>query len=264
MLSYLLAGVLLTGTTSLMTGCGISPDSIILPTAGETSSPPTSLDEAIAAKNHAVLRENISIWEREQATTRKDAFTEALAAYHIGSSSDDHHWSLLSTKLFDAILEKNPDFVLARAWRGSAHAVYAGDYPVKGLLLIIPGPGFVRLEHVRRAFKDLNDAVEAAPDDPAVRLIRASTFIGMPGTFGGHDDGIKDFAILDDWTENPDSNPQNADLLKSQGWRSGYYLSRARSMVRLEDAAEARKAWQNLLNVSDDPADKELAQWHLR
>ena len=263
-LGTMLTGLLLTGVTTLLTGCAASPDNIVLPAPESASSPPTSVDEAIAAKNNAVLQENIAIWEQEQSAARKDTFTEALAAYHIGSSSGDHHWSLLSTKLFDAVLDKNPDFVLARAWRGSAHAKYAGNYPIKGVLLVIPGPGFVRLEHVRRAFRDLNDAVEAAPNDPVVRLVRASTFIGMPGTFGGHDVGAEDFAILDGWTDEPASNPRNADVLAGRGWRSQYFLNRARSMAKLGKTEMAREAWRNLLDESDDPADRELARWHLK
>ena len=264
LLGYLLAGILLTSGTTLMTSCAVSPNRITLPVAAAETTVPASLAEAKAAKDSALLRENINLWDREQAARRKDAFTEALAAYHIGSLSGDYRWSLLSVKLFNEILDENPNFNLARAWRGSAHAVYAGDYPIKGFLLVIPGPGFIRLWHVRRAFIDLNNAVENAPDDPVVRLIRAATFIGMPARLGGHDTGAEDMDVLAGWTSNPASNPQNQELLESQGWLRQYYLGRAKAMVKLDQSTEARLAWQDLLQVSDDPADKELAQWHLK
>ena len=264
LLSTLLFGGLFLVLTSLVVGCASTPENITLPTVAPSSAP-SSLEEAIAAKDNAVLREHIAIWEHEQSATRKDAFTEALAAYRIGSASDDYRWSLLSVNLFDDILQDKPDFVLARAWRGSANAVYAGNFPINGLLLIIiPGPGLIRLEYVRRAFRDLNDAVEAAPDDPVIRIIRASTFIGMPAIFGGKGTGIEDFATLDAWTNNPASNPQNTDLLASQEWRNQYYLNRARAMAEIENTPEAKKAWGNLLQESNDPIDKELAQWHLK
>ncbi len=263
-LKHISFGILLLFSVGVMTGCASVPGNIHLPEVSPQSASPASLEEAIVAKNASVLREYIVVWEEEQRATRKDPFTAALAAYRIGFASNDHSWSALSINLFDNILDENPEFILARAWRGSAYAIYAGDHPVKGFWLIIPGPGFARLEYVRRAFRDLNDAVEAAPNDPAIRLIRASTFIGMPKIFGGYDTGIEDFAILDKWTNTPASNQGNVDLLASQEWRSEYYLNRARSMVELEDLAGAREAWQNLLQTSDDPADKELAQWHLR
>jgi tetratricopeptide (TPR) repeat protein len=261
--STIFVGLVLCSTT-LLAGCAVSPDEISLPAVASISSAPSSLDDAIVAKKNTVLQEYIAVWEREQTATSKDAFTEAFAAYQIGSASEDHHWSFLAVQLFNEILAENPDFVLARAWRGSARAIYARDYPVKGVLLVIPGPGFVRLDYVRRAKRDLNEAVEAAPDDPIIRLIRASTFINMPSFFGSKDIGVGDFDVLDIWTNNPASNFQNSDILTSQTWRSEYYLNRARAMVKIENTAEAKEAWLNLLQESPDPIDKELAQWHLK
>ena len=43
---------------------------------------------------------------------------------------------------------------------------------------------------------DLDAAVGAAPDDPVVRLVRASTYVAMPPVFGGGDEGLADFDRL--------------------------------------------------------------------
>jgi tetratricopeptide (TPR) repeat protein len=249
---------------SLLNGCTVSPDNITLPAVTQSPSTFSTLEDVVAAKDHAIMREHIAIWQREQAASRKDAFSEALAAYRIGAASKMSRWSKLSIKLFDAILESNPDFALARAWRGSAKVIYSGNFPIRGPAMVIPGPGFVRMGYVWGGFSDLNDAVDAVPNDPVIRLIRASTFIGAPAFFGGREQGMADFAMLDAWTNTPASNPENADLLASEEWRSQYYYNRGKAMEQLGNKAEANKAWQNLQQSSSDELDRELAKWYLK
>lgn len=261
---YLASGVILMAVATVMLGCAPSLDDVAVPAFNTEGTAPASLREAETAKNHAVLRENIDIWSREQAATQKDAFVEALATYRIGAASEDYQWTYRSLLLFDAILEEDADFTLARAWRGAANATYAQDHRIKKALFVIYVPEFIPLDYVWRSFRDLNQAVKAAPNDPMIRLIRASTFIRMPELFSGHDEGMEDFALLDGWTNDPSTNPQNADLLATAEWRSQYFLNRARAMERLENTTEAERAWKNLLQESNDQVDQELARWHLK
>ena len=153
-------------------------------------------------------------------------------------------------------------------WRSLVHggapptALLARDYPVRGLWQIIPGPGFVRLYHVKAAFSDLDSAVEAAPWDPVVRLIRASTYLAMPSVFGGGDKGRADFDELRAWTSDPDGNPEFSDLLQSQSWRAQYFFARARAMDEVGEHEDAARAWEQLSEATDDRTLQELATWH--
>lgn len=257
--TWLAAGVLATGYGSLLTGCAsTAPGSAPMsPPSGEID----SVEKAEQAWRAGQIAEYEPIWNEENGP-HGDPFSAGLAAWHLASVTEDPAWSGKAIDIFDKVLDRMPDFTLARAWRGSAHALAARDYPIQGLWQIVPGPGFVRLYHVRAAFSDLDEAVGAAPDDPAIRLIRGSTYLGMPSIFGGADEGLADFDALDGWTRDPESNPDQADVLRSMGWRESYYLSRSRAMERIGRDEDAARSWMRLAGTTDDPILQELAKWH--
>ena len=201
-----------------------------------------------------------ALWKEESAAGG-DPFSAALAAYHLASLTREPGWSAAALDAFDRTLESRPDFALARAWRGSAHALRARDFPVRGLLLLLPGPGFARLAHVKASFSDLDAAAGAAPRDPSIRLIRAATYAGMPAIFGGTDAALADFRRLLAWTRDPESNPEHADLLRSASWRERYHLARARAMQGLDRKEDAAASWARLAEVGEDPVLQELAKW---
>ena len=220
-----------------------------------------SLEKAEQAWRAEAIAEHEPIW-REESGPDGDAFAAGLAAYHLASATFDPAWSNQAIDAFDRALEANPGFALARAWRGSAHALLARDYPVRGLWQMVPGPGFIRLYHVKVAFSDLDSAVEATPDDPLVRLIRASTYLAMPSVFGSDDEGLEDFDKLRAWTRDPDSNPGYADILRSRSWREEYFLARSRAMGEAGRSTDAARSWQRLSEETDDPTLQKLAKWH--
>ena len=115
---------------------------------------------------------------------------------------------------------------------------------------------------MQASFSDLDAAVGAAPRDPAVRLLRAATRLGMPAIFGGADEGLADFRRLQGWTRDPESNPEHAELLGSARWRERYHLARARAMQGIGREADAARSWARVAEVSDDPLLQELAKWH--
>ena len=256
--TWLAAGVLATGHAILVSGCApVTP--VVEPLA--SSEEIDSLEKAEQAWRAAEIAEYEPIWNEESAPDG-DPFSAGMAAYHLASATLDPAWSNEAIDAFDKVLESNPGFASARAWRGSAHALMARDYPLQGLWQIIPGPGFVRLYHVKAAFSDLDSAVDAAPDDPVIRLVRASTYLAMPSVFGGGEEGRADFDKLQAWTRDPDSNPDYSDVLRSREWRERYYLSRSRAMVAGEEPEDAARSWQRLAEVTDDPIVQELAKWH--
>ena len=256
--TWLAAGVSAMGYGFLASGCTPVAPAVeaVIPSAEIDS-----LDDAEQAWRAAAIAEHEPIW-KEESDSGGDPFAAGLAAYHLASATFDPAWSNLAIDAFDRALEAAPGSALARAWRGSAHALLARDYPVRGLWQIVPGPGFVRLYHVKAAFSDLDAAVESAPDDPLVRLIRASTYLAMPPVFGGRDEGLADFDRLRGWTRDPDGNPGYADILRSGSWREEYFLARSRAMGEAGRSEDAARSWQRLSEETDDSILEELAKWH--
>lgn len=258
---YVFCGVLGALYVVNLTSCAQIP---VVPELKSPSTPQsiTSVEEAQDTWNNQELTLYTTIWN-EESLDDGDAFSAGLAAYNIASILNDYNWSSEAYGKFTFVLDRQPDFVMARSWRGSASALQARNYPVGGVFLVIPGPGFHRLYHVKSAFSDLNVAVEAAPNDPIVRLIRAASIIGMPAIFGGHDDGINDFMRLQKWTDRPESNAEHSALLKSETWLSQYYLAKAKAMMRLENNEEVIIAWKKLEELTTDPLLKSLAKWKI-
>ena len=256
--TWLAAGVLALGYGLVASGCTpVTPVAGPVVPAGEMD----GLEKAEQAWRAGIVAEHEAIWNEESGPDG-DPFAAGLAAFHLASATRDPAWSNAAVDAFDKVLDSDPGFALARAWRGSAHALMARDYPVKGLWQIVPGPGFVRLYHVKAAFSDLDAAVAAAPDDPVIRLIRGSTCLAMPPVFGGGDEGRADFGKLRAWTRDPDGNPGHAEVLRSRSWREKYHLARARAMEAIGEDEEALRSWKRLSETTDDPTLQELAKWH--
>ena len=256
--TWLAAGVAAAGYGLLASGCTpVTPVVEPIVPAGEID----GLEKAEQAWRAETITEHEALWNEESGSDG-DPFSAGLAAFNLASATRDPAWSNAAIDAFDKVIENDPGFALARAWRGSAHALMARDYPVKGLWQIIPGPGFVRLYHVKAAFSDLDSAVDAAPDDPVIRLIRGSTCLAMPPVFGGGDEGLADFDRLHAWTRDPDSNPEHAEVLRSRSWREKYHLSRARAMEEIGEDEDALRSWKRLSETTDNPTLQELAKWH--
>lgn len=256
--TWLAAGVLVTGYGLLASGCtSVTPVVEPLAPTGRID----SLETAERAWRAERIAEHEPIWAAEGAPDG-DPFSAGVAAFRLASATLDPAWANEAVDAFDRALENDPALALARAWRGSAHALMARDYPVKGLWQIVPGPGFVRLYHVRAAFSDLDEAVDAAPADPFVRLVRASTYLAMPAVFGGAEVGLTDFETLREWTRDPDRNPEFADVLRSPGWREEYLLARSRAMEAFGAHDDAARSWERLSESTDNPTLQELAKWH--
>ena len=256
--TWLAAGGLALGYGLLASGCmPVTPVVEPIVAASEID----SLEKAEQTWRAEQIAEHEPIW-KEESGPGGDPLSAGLAAYRLASATLDPAWSNAAIDAFDEALESAPGFALARAWRGSAHALMARDYPVKGIWQIVPGPGFVRLYHTRAAFSDLDSAVAAAPGDPLIRLIRASTYLAMPSVFGGGDEGLADFDKLGNWTRDPDTNPDHADILRSRNWREEYYLARSRAMEAFGETEDAARSWWQLSESTDSPTLQELAKWH--
>ena len=257
--TWLAAGGLALGYGLLASGCmPVTPVVEPIVAAPEID----SLEKAEQTWRAEQIAAHGPIW-KEESGPGGDPFSAGLAAYRLASATLDSAWSNAAIDAFDEALASSPGLALARAWRGAAHALMARDYPVKGIWQVVPGPGFVRLYHVRAAFSDLDSAVDAAPGDPLIRLIRASTYLAMPPVFGGGGEGLADFYKLGEWIRDPDSNPDYADILRSRTWREEYSLARSRAMEAFGETEDAVRSWRQLSESTDNPTLQELAKWHL-
>jgi len=225
---------------------------------------PTTID-SIQSAEMAFSAEKVSlysqIWQDETGKSG-DYFSAGIAAWKLAAESKDPTWSNAAITKFKAALE-GVDSANGKAWLGSSHALMARDFPIQGWWQVIPGPGFVRLLHVWKSFAYLDKAVEMAPKDPVIRLIRGSTYIGMPTIFGGQKDGLADFALMEQWIENSQLNVEFADIITSQSWLQEYFLSCARSMASLGNKEKETLCWQQLYSITKNPKVKEVAKWHL-
>ena len=179
------------------------------------------------------------LWD-EESEANGDPYIAGKAAYDIAQLTGEPQWSKQATDLLSEARAHNPQFALATAYLGSAYALRARDFPLRGLWQVIPGPGFVRMYYVFRAEALLNEAVEQDPQNPITRLIRAATVINMPGIFVSHDTALADFALLAEWEQNPNANPPHADVLTSDEWLREFYDSYIETLI--EQGEDARAA----------------------
>lgn len=257
----LITGVLLVVYGFLLSSCTAVVPKVPSPES-QSGAQVDSLDAAKATfKAHQIAIYG-QIWEEENVADG-DKFSAGLSAWKLANATEDSAWSKTAINVFTDALKTQPNIPQLTAWLGSSHALMARDYPVQGLWQIIPGPGFVRLYHVKKSFSYLDDAVGMAPKNPIVRLIRASTYLGLPAIFGGRKEGNADFELLEQWIENSQLNPEFADLLSSKTWLQEYFFSCAKAMANVGRDEGALRCWRKLHQIAKEPNLKTLAKWHL-
>jgi hypothetical protein len=197
------------------------------------------------------LDEAIRLWEAESGELG-DSFSAGKAAYDIASVTHDPKWANEAIDRLAEAREVLPDFAQATAYQGSAHALVARDFPLQGIWMLLPGPGFVRIWYVKRAEELLNKAVEQNGDDPVVRLFRAATMSSMPQillTDGGVAD--TDFALLERWEADPKLNSEYEDILNSDKWRKAFYEAYAEQLSENQREDEAENYRTKLIELEE-------------
>ena len=244
----------------VLTGCVGAPK---LPDASTLVSTTQIYDKKSAEeawRSSQVLKYG-EIWTRHSAPNA-DPYRAGQGAYYLALATFEPEWSKAAIKAFDEALDEEPDFPhRARAFLGAAHRLAARDFPIQGAAqyLLLGTPGWIRTYHVRTSVSHLNRAVEAAPNDPVIRLFRGAAFVGIPAFFGGREKGLADYVQLEKWTKQPSSNPAYSDLLSSKEWRDEYYLMRAQSMKQAGIQHESITAWQILSNEASNAYLKSFA-----
>ena len=145
------------------------------------------------------------------------------------------------TKALTADLEKwtreQPKNYLLLAYLGSAYTLDSRD--------AWPGPG--KLTYLKNGGRTLDAAVAAAPDNPAVRFVRAIDYFQLPSIFGKRQTARDDFTLL---LKQVNGEAPNDYLLSAETQQAIYYYAglSAQEMAR---PADARRVW--IQGVALDP-----------
>jgi len=139
------------------------------------------------------------------------------------------------TRALTADLEKwtkaQPDNHLLQAYLGSVYTLDSRD--------AWPGPG--KLKFLRDGGRELDAAVAAAPDNPAVRFVRAIDYYELPWFFGKGATARDDFQTL---LKQVDGGTKSAYVLNVETQQAIYYYA-GLSFKQMGQPVEARKAWRH-------------------
>jgi len=141
--------------------------------------------------------------------------------FDICAASSVYAYCVDAADQYAELVEADGEDWESRAYLGSSYGLKARDFPIQGLWQIFPGPGFVRLYYMNRSKKHLDEAVDAQPLNPITRLIRASTYVSMPGK---SEVARNDMKLLLSWISDPDSNADYAELLRLRAYVDEVYL----------------------------------------
>ncbi len=148
------------------------------------------------------------------------------------------------TKDLTADLEKwtkeQPTNYLLEAYLGSAYTLCSRD--------AWPGPG--KLEFLKNGGKLMDAAVTSAPENPAVRFIRAINYYSLPAIFGKRQTARDDFQIL---VKQVDGVTKTVYVLNLET-RQAIFLYAGLSYYDLDQNKEAKDVWEQGLKL--DPASK--------
>ncbi|HEX4139032.1 MAG TPA: hypothetical protein VHY09_01700 [Candidatus Methylacidiphilales bacterium] len=137
------------------------------------------------------------------------------------------------TKALTTDLEKwtreQPNNHLLQAYLGSVYTLDSRD--------AWPGPG--KLTYLKNGGKELDAAVAAAPDNPAVRFIRAIDYYELPWFFGKRQTARDDFATL---VKQIDGETPSAYVLNVETQQAIYYYA-GLCYKQMSQPDDAKKAW---------------------
>jgi hypothetical protein len=146
------------------------------------------------------------------------------------------------TKALTTDLEKwtreQPDNHLLQAYLGSVYTLDSRD--------AWPGPG--KLTYLRNGGKLMDAAVTAAPDNPAVRFVRAIDYFELPFFFGKGSIARDDFQIL---LKQIDGEIKTPFTLNIETQQAIYYFA-GLSFKQLSQVPQAKAAWQQGLALDSN------------
>jgi len=153
-----------------------------------------------------------------------DAFATARRL-HLAGVDGDAEAAEAAHERFQALHEQHPEQPLIRAYLGSAKLLLSRDATLP----------WNKQAHAEAGGEHLNAAVEAAPDDIPVRLVRAASTIELPGFFNVADQTRADIHWLTEQYEK--SDPALDDATRA---RIAHLMGRQQ---RIDDRPESAQRW---------------------
>jgi len=145
--------------------------------------------------------------------------------------------------LFKRLLELEPENAEAHSWYGSV-------LTLKGRDAWLP---ISKMRYVNSGIKEMDKAVQLAPDNITVRMIRANNSLALPELFHRTEVAITDFEYLLSLAR---KRPEefNKTLLGE------IYLKLGNAYRKKGDIIEARENWQKAIKISPDSKEAEKAR----
>jgi len=170
---------------------------------------------------------------QDSGTMKTDPFSDPLikkieARHEKAALGDTKETKDLTTDL-EKWTKEQPDNHLLQAYLGSVYTLDSRD--------AWPGPG--KLTFLRNGGALMDAAVTAAPDNPAVRLVRAIDYFELPAIFGKRQTARLDFEMLVKQIEGVEKTPYVLDLATQQA----IYYYAGMSYYQLSDNAQAKDVW---------------------
>jgi hypothetical protein len=165
--------------------------------------------------------------------TQVDPFSDPLIKQVQARHEKAVNGDTKETKALTADLEKwtqeQPMNFLLQAYLGSVYTLDSRD--------AWPGPG--KLTYLRKGGQWLDAAVASAPDNPAVRFVRAIDYFELPAIFGKRQTARDDFQILLKQIDGETKSPYVLDTQTQQA----IYLYAGKSFYQLSQYPQAKDAW---------------------
>lgn len=171
---------------------------------------------------------------------KTDPFNDPLikkvqARHEKAVKGDTQETKALTTDL-EKWTKEQPKNYLLLAYLGSVYTLDSRD--------AWPGPG--KLTYLKKGGQALNAAVDADPNNPAVRFVRAIDFFELPAIFGKRQTARDDFQLLMKQVEGEVKTPY---VLNVETQQAIYYYA-GRSFQQLSQPAQAKDAWTRGLKLN--------------
>jgi tetratricopeptide (TPR) repeat protein len=184
--------------------------------------------------------------QTNQATSpaQTDPFSDPLIKQVEARHEKAVNGDTKETRALTADLEKwtkeQPTNYLLQAYLGSVYTLDSRD--------AWPGPG--KLTYLRNGGKLMDAAVAAAPDNPAVRFVRAIDYFELPWFFGKGETARDDFQVL---LKQVDGEIKSPYTLNTETQQAIYYYA-GLSFKQLSQLPQAKNAWERGLKLDPNSA----------
>ena len=177
----------------------------------------------------SALAEPASAPAKPKVDPFSDPLIKSVQARHDKSVAGDKKETQALTTDLEKWTKEQPNNHLLQAYLGSVYTLDSRD--------AWPGPG--KLTYLQNGGKELDAAVLAAPNNPAVRFIRAIDYFELPAIFGKRQTARDDFVAL---LKEVDGEIKTPYVLNTQTQQAIYYYA-GLCFKQTSQPDDAKKAW---------------------